>query len=166
MPLDLSADQLLLDGLETVTLHTEGVDFAIDNCYRTRHDTTNQDHAGGDYWHAETKFHIPVGAPYFPIIGDTITAVEPVLGNPQVWNILAVKEPAYNDPWQCTCRAAQIAPLRAPLGLEDQVTLWRAVETTDSWGSTITTHPIADVAFGTVNAAITLRPSVVAEELG
>jgi len=161
MALDLSADQLLLDGLETVTLHSENVDFPITDAYRTRQDTTNQDHAGGDYWHVDTTFHFPVHPVAVPIIGDTITDA-----GLEVFNIVEVREPAYNDAWICRCRRAMIAPLRVPIGLEDQVTLWRAVETTDAWGSTITTHPIADVAFGTVNAAITLRPSVVAEELG
>jgi len=158
MAIDLSADQALLDNLETVAL--SGFVPAILDAYRLRDHIVEGDSAEGGYLHRETNWHIGIQTPLDidPQIGDVITD-----GPGVAWVIQDVTNPSLNDCWRLRTRVASITD---DVTLQDQVTLYPAVDTVDAWGSQVRAHTTPAGWFTGIAAKIQLRPSGIEEYAG
>ncbi len=163
MPLDLSADQAVLDGLETVTLYMSDPDAerVYEDAYRLPERLAEGEPTEGGYLQAETTWHLPTTeAAIDPKPGDLITA-----GGVD-WVIQEVRAPKFGDYWGLACRRSSITADTTDPSLQDQVTLYPGVDAIDTYGSKITTHTAADGDFSTVAAKIKLRASTADDRFG
>ncbi len=162
--MDLSADQAVLDGLETVILivSATGVTHTFLDAYRLPDNLGEGAPSEGGYLHRETEWHLPVrdvaDVLFFPKPGDEITDLGSV-----IWVIQDVRHPEFNDFWGLQCRRSSIT---ADDTLVDTVTLYPSVDTTTGAGSKVSAHDVADGDFENVPAKIKLRASVPEEYHG
>ncbi|KKK61745.1 hypothetical protein LCGC14_3011260, partial [marine sediment metagenome] len=156
---DLSQDQLLLDGLETVTL--DGAE--VQNVYRLQESIDEREPTEGVYLERNVRFQFPFGADIYP--GDTQPSVGGVIvdADLQAYKIIGIRPPKHSDFWGATTRGLVIS---GTYSLDSTVSLFPAVETLSAAGSTITTHLDVDAAFEDVPAAIQLRKSDPADWAG
>ncbi len=156
---DLSQDQLLLDGLETVTL--DGSE--VQNVYRLQESIDEREPTEGVYLERNVRFQFPFGSDIYP--GDSQPSVGGVIvdGDSQAYRIIGIRPPKHSDFWGATTRGLVIS---GTYSLDSAVSLFPAVETLSAAGSTITTHPAADADFTDVPAAIQLRESDPADWAG
>ena len=156
---DHSQDQLLLDGLETVTLD----DAEVQNVYRLQETEDEREPTEGVYLERNVRFMFPVGTDIYPAGTEPSVGGVIVDGDLQSYKILAIRPPKHSDFWGATTRGLVIS---GTYSLDSTVTLFPAVETLSAAGSTITTHPAADASFNEVPAAIQLRASDPADWAG
>ena len=163
---DISGDLALIDDVESVTLDTaaDGVTWANVVAYRVGDQIVEGEPTAGGYLYRQTKFRLqgpPSGDIYHPKPGDIITDADLV-----EWVIQEINGPSVHScDWQLTCRIPYITE-DVVSGLQDLVTLWPSVDTTDAWGATRTTHPDPEPLFEDVPAKIKLRASVAETEVG
>lgn len=155
---DLSTDQALIDGLETITLDMAigPVSRAYTDAYRLPETLGEGDPSEGGYLARMTEWHLPTtGAAIDPKPGDTITDAATI-----VWVIQDVRAPKVfdgsGDYWGLRCRELAIT---ADTALRDLVTLHPTRRTLRPDGSKISSHIAADGDFVDVPAKIQLRPS-------
>ena len=157
-PIDLSGDQLLFDGLETIYLDGSEIQHVL----RLEEDVTEQEPTEGVYLSRNVEFHLPYGAAIYP--GGRTPAVGGVItDDDNSYVILAVRQPKFCDFWGCSTRAMAIV---GTYELDNLATWWPAVDTMDAAGGKITAHPSADATFTDVPAKFMLRPSVPQEYAG
>ncbi|HUT93315.1 MAG TPA: hypothetical protein VMY37_27875, partial [Thermoguttaceae bacterium] len=157
-PIDLSQDQLLFDGLETIYLDGSEIQHVL----RLEEDVTEQEPTEGVYLSRNVEFHLPYGAAIYP--GGRTPAVGGVItDDDNSYVILAVRQPKFCDFWGCSTRAMAIV---GTYELDNLATWWPAVDTMDAAGGKITAHPSADATFTDVPAKFMLRPSVPQEYAG
>ncbi len=149
---DLSGDQLLLPGLETITLNGS----SVPNVYRMPDVVSEQEPAQGVYLSRNVGFHLPVGDAIYP--GDSKPTVGMLIVDADdfAYFVLTVRQPKHSDYWGCMTREAVIS---GTLDLDDTVTLLAASYTKDPGLGKKVTHT-ADSTFTGVAAKIMLRPSV------
>ena len=160
MPLDLSADQAVFDGLETVTLDLAigGVSQVYTDAYRLPERMAVGDPSDAAYLQRMTEWHLSTTVLAIdPRPGDTITDAVP-----DIWVIQSVRPPKFGDYWGLDCRLSEITDDAV---LADVVTLWPAVYSISAMGSQVTTHPTAAAWFTAVDAKIVLRESVAETEM-
>jgi hypothetical protein len=154
MSIDLSGDQALIDGLETVTLQISigaPPPRIYEDAYRLPEVQVEGDPTQGGYRARSTEWHLStLGAAIDPQIGDTITDSDDI-----VWVIQSVRPPKFNDYWGLTCQEFSITD---DTDLQDLVTLFKAGRALQPDGSKFTTHA-AVAGFTDVPAKIQLRPS-------
>ena len=157
---DLSGEQELLDGTETINL--DGID--IPYAYRHREDQIEGDPTEGVYLMTHVQWDLPPQDAYYaggnkPTVGGIITD-----GDGRQYVIQGVKPPRpFEDYYGCQTKRLAIAETH---DLDDLVTLYPAVDVLSAMGSRVTTHPTADADFTNVPAKIMLRPSDVVEKFG
>ena len=157
-PIDLSGDQLLFDGLETIYLDGSEIQHVL----RLEEDVTEQEPTEGVYLSRNVEFHLPYGAAIYP--GGRTPAVGGVItDDDNSYVILAVRQPKFCDFWGCSTRAMAIV---GTYDLDNLVTLYPAVEVLDEYGSKVTSHATAHPDFTDVASKIMLRPSVGEDRAG
>lgn len=161
--LDLSNDQNVLHNVETCVL-AQSLDpggnspFNSAVVYRLPDRTNVGSPSDAAYLMRDVVFHWPTGATGLnPAPGDIITDAQAV-----EYIIQSVREPFAQDYWGLTTREVGITDDTA---LSDTVTLQRAIEGVDSYGSRVVTY--GDLAgFIDVPAKIMLQPSQPEEYAG
>ena len=156
---DLSQDQLLLDGLETVELDGH----EVQNVYRLQETVDEREPSEGVYLERNVRFQFPFGAEIYPAGTQPSVGGVIVDGDLQAYKVIGIRPPKFSDFWGCTTRGLVIS---GTYDLDSTVSLFPAVERADEFGSTVTTHLVADADFTDVPAAIQLRASDPADWAG
>jgi len=125
MPVDLSADLLCVDGLESVTLTdpANGDTLSIASALRREVKASEAGVSNGRYTQHDVKWEIPVVlATTAPRMGGSITD-----GDGTIWRILAVDKCTLNTRYRCWCRKLEIP---ADLSQTVDIELGTAVQST------------------------------------
>ncbi len=147
--IDLSQDQLFLDGLESVTLNG----ILEENVYRLSMTTKEGDPSYAAYLQTDVIWQLIPDGVIEPKVGDPIIDDG---GAGDTYTILEVRKPYLNNYWNCVSRKVGITET---VGLRDLITLWPTVVVTDEFGSRIATHSAADPDFTDVPAKVQIRPA-------
>lgn len=135
MPLDLSKDYLILDGLENVTLDGN----PITGAYRGDIEEVEGSPTEGIYLQTDVDWQIPTPPAIVPRIGQTI-----VDAAGRTYNILAIRKPFLGDYYGCSCR---LSTIESDLPLSNKLTLYPAITGVAGDGSRIVDNSVADPAF-------------------
>ena len=154
MVLDLSAEHLVFDGLENVTLNG----FAIADAYRNDIQEAEGAASEGIYLQANVEWQIPTPPAIIPKIGQAI-----IDATGDVYIILAIRKPFLGDYYGCSCRLSSI---EVTFGLSAEITRYPAVTVVDEEGSRFVDNSTADPAFTDIPCKIQPMPGEVADVMG